>query len=320
MRLSKRAFSKNISPEQNRFFMGAFTGNIKLLIESLKAGADLHFGGEKALELAAEEGNLDIVRFLLDNKADPTARNYIAYKAAKKNKHDDVAALILKSIPLKKGKRDSQVKLLMGAFFGKVDEVIDAIEEGANIHENEERALEIAASKGNLEIVKILLERGADPRARNFAAYKAAIEGKHELVADFISKNTPIGTEEYAPSFKIPEIVQRKQLRPEGQGHRQPIKKDPFPEELTFAPEKEEEPQIFVALRKFLIQKFGKDFLYGVINDTHSLPEGFFQDKKDPNVIKSTFGWTLIPTAGGYKVFEENEFLGTISSLDDIVS
>lgn len=231
----------SFSPAENRLFIGSFMGNLKYLIQAIKEGASIHAGDERALEFAAKEGNFDIVKFLLENGADPSARNYAAYKAALKGYHKDVADLLLKNTPLKhQPAKHINENLLMAAALNNKDELITAIEKGADIHYQEDRALELAAKEGNLGIVEFLLENGANPAARDFAAIKAAEESGHKIVADFISKHTPIGTEEYAPSFEIPDIIQRKQLTAPGQGFRQPIKKDPFPEELIFAPEKDD--------------------------------------------------------------------------------
>lgn len=66
------------------------------------------------------------------------------------------------------------------------------IEEGANPKADESYALRWAANNGHLEIVKLLLEAGADPKAFNSDALKCAAENGHlEIVKLLIPVSDP---------------------------------------------------------------------------------------------------------------------------------
>jgi ankyrin repeat protein len=84
MKLSKRSITKiAISRAQNKLFLGAIMDHLDYMLDAVEEGADLHAEDDKALELAAEQGNLKIVKFLVENGANPAANDYAAIKKAK---------------------------------------------------------------------------------------------------------------------------------------------------------------------------------------------------------------------------------------------
>lgn len=56
--------------------------------------------------------------------------------------------------------------------------------------------LNSAAYTGNIEIVRYLIEHGAEINARNFSVLRSAILGKHQNVIDYLKK---LGAQDYPP-------------------------------------------------------------------------------------------------------------------------
>ncbi len=69
---------QTLRDDDNRLFYAAFKNDLKnmaiLKIQGWQVNA-YDYDGRTALGIAASEGNLDAVRFLVDNKADPTHRD-----------------------------------------------------------------------------------------------------------------------------------------------------------------------------------------------------------------------------------------------------
>ena len=84
---------------------------------------------QKLIE-AAKSGNLEVVKYLVENGADIHAEKDYALRLAAYNGHLDV------------------VKYL--------------VEKGVNIHADGDYSLKLATVNGNLEVVKYLVEKGAD--------------------------------------------------------------------------------------------------------------------------------------------------------------
>ena len=68
------------------------------------------------------------------------------------------------------------------------------VEQGTNIHMNDDAALRFAARKGHVEIVRYLVENGANIHAREKYCLRWAIENKHIEVVRYLKeafKNDP---------------------------------------------------------------------------------------------------------------------------------
>jgi hypothetical protein len=87
-----------------------------------------------------------------------------------------------------------------------LDYMLDAVEEGADLHADNDKALEFAAGQGNLNIVKFLVENGANPAANDYAAIKAAKKNGEKFVVDFLDTVTPLGQKPHEQTFK-PEVT-----------------------------------------------------------------------------------------------------------------
>ena len=203
-----------------------------------------------------------------------------------------------------------QNKLYVGAAMGHLQYMLEALDEGASIGADDDLALKIAAEQGHLHVVDFLCQNGANPASRDYAAIKGAEENGHTDVVKFLYEITPYGKNPSEQTYeeKPVEVKQRKEEDPESE----------FPEELYIA-----------GLKKFLIKKFGKKFLYklaqkyikGEFEDDDSIPPGFYIDPNDSNLlIHDESGWFFKKTEDGYDVFDDKyNQIGHVDSLDEII-
>lgn len=162
---------KKYSEEANEQLIDAIERNDLGAVKSaLQNGANvnaLRDGGFPALMVAIEkEADFDIIKFLLENKADPNFKTVRASALilAVRNDDSDATKLLLEN------KADPNLKSLYGY-----------------------TALMWAASNGNLNIVELLLDHGADPHAKNKdgkTAESIARERRYNDIADFIKNYT----------------------------------------------------------------------------------------------------------------------------------
>ncbi len=130
--------------------------------------------GRTMLWEAAYRGRLDVVRHLLDRGADidacgchftPLLVEVSPYCAARFKNRDAVADLL--------AERGARMDIYAAAFLGDIDAVVEYLERDSGLaiaekaqHDPNVRAtaLHYAVSAGHLDIVALLLARGADPR------------------------------------------------------------------------------------------------------------------------------------------------------------
>ena len=148
------------------------TSAVKVLLD---AGVPIEAVDEvesTALVSAASEGHVDIVRLLLDKRADIEAsyNGETALVCAAYWGHSDVIRLLLHKGANIEANYSGGTALCWAAGRGHSDIVRLLLDKGANIEAkiiDEISALHNAARCNNLEMVEILLGRGADPYARD---------------------------------------------------------------------------------------------------------------------------------------------------------
>ncbi|PRP82929.1 putative ankyrin [Planoprotostelium fungivorum] len=143
---------------------------------------------EEILCYAAQEGNADVVRVLLnDKRIDPTAYDQWPINIAASKGHTEVVRLLLS---------DSRVNpsceehiALLSAVRGGHPEIVRLLlqDERVNPSVNNNRALQLAAETGNREIVQILLsDPRVDPTALDNLAILRAVELGHNQIVDLL--------------------------------------------------------------------------------------------------------------------------------------
>lgn len=144
-------------------------GDERLMIEAASSGSietlkllQQQYGEEGAKHLprgivmAASNGHIDMVKFLLENGADVNSSD---------------------GSPLH-----------FAAYNDKRDMVLFLLENGADIHSGHEAALTHCAGNGNLGMVKLLVKHGADVMYNSQQAYKEARHNRKTAVANYLRK------------------------------------------------------------------------------------------------------------------------------------
>lgn len=224
------------APPPDPLLDAAARGDLQALRALLEGGADpgVALGdGLTALHIAAEEGNVDMARLLLDAGADAEAKtrigSYTPLHLAAGSAHLDVVEVLLRAGADVAGETTNSgaTPLHLAARAMAGERVVRALlEHGAAVNAVESAAgqtpLMFAASYGRVGSVRQLLRHGADPGLRtgvvdvlrNVALDRAAEERLKEA-ATAIRQDTPEGTDRALTAAEIQTaiVAQREFLR-----------------------------------------------------------------------------------------------------------
>ena len=145
-----------------------------------QAGADIELGSSTPLMEAAQEGHLELVKYLLEARADVNAQTGTgdtALSFACERGHTDVADLLLKwGADLEHESEGGRTPLMKAVRAGHYCTAKFLISKGANVNKattnNDHTPLSLACAGGHLAIVELLLQNKADPyhklKVRNY--------------------------------------------------------------------------------------------------------------------------------------------------------
>eukprot|EP01036_Dinobryon_divergens_P031629 gene31629-41062_t len=172
-----------------------YEGHRSVMVPLLERGADPNLVekkyGETTLHWAAEKGHRDIAALLIERGADRNIKNKAGKKpidVARARGHGHVVTLLEMSSP---GLLIQGQKLFDAAERGNMTDVVAALDAGADVNwkndeKNDRTALQKSAEKNHVNVVEILLNRGANPNLCNkngtTSLHTAAQEGHREVV------------------------------------------------------------------------------------------------------------------------------------------
>ena len=171
-------------------------GHLEVVKYLVSNGVDVNAKGEYGdtpLHEAAEYGYLEVVKYLVKNGADVNARGKNGetplHKVAEKGNLEIVKYLVENGADVNIKDNEGKTPLDIAFEKGFVRCVFSLLKGRELSGDEKNRLLLVAVKKGNLEDVKFLIKKGADPMAKvNFSIpfFKAAVVGKLTIVKYFI--------------------------------------------------------------------------------------------------------------------------------------
>ena len=188
--LSKESFLDSAAIENNHLKdlielgMGEFsikTENLELLIYSLKYN---FITNDEALILASEYIKINVIKYLVKNGATTNShfKNNEALKLAYENGCLEIATILVKNSFF----TSNHEALIQASQYGNIEAVKYLVENGADVHADDDKALIFASKNGNIEVVKYLVEYGSDIHANNDEALEQASYFGHLDVVQYL--------------------------------------------------------------------------------------------------------------------------------------
>lgn len=157
---------------------------VKYLVE--KCGANVHSHNETPIRNAIVSGNLDVVKFLIENGAKIHPWDHSQANISVIFNDLDVAKYLVENCGVDIHLDSDLFIRAKSTVWGNFDKIKYLIEQGADIHANSDEALRMASRSGCLNIVKYLVENGADIHANSDEAIKEAYFNNHYKTVRFL--------------------------------------------------------------------------------------------------------------------------------------
>jgi len=158
-----------------RLFCACVSGDLATVTQLIDTNPSLvraHYEYRTPLYFAVRENQIAVVRFLLERGAEPFWNGDDLVDMARLRGHREMEALIESRRPTHRRQRHSGSALVQAVIRGDLDAVRSLLERGADPNEPEEcnaphgRALYSAVYERHYEIAKLLLEHGANPNQK----------------------------------------------------------------------------------------------------------------------------------------------------------
>jgi len=138
----------------------------------------------EALLKASENGNLEVVKFLVENETNIRAYNDFSIKLASTNGHTEIVKFLVENGANIHSDNDYSIRI--ASENGHLNIVKYLIKKGANIHAKDDEALRRASRNGHLNVVEYLVNSGANVNAEDDKALRWASEYGHLDVVQFL--------------------------------------------------------------------------------------------------------------------------------------
>jgi ankyrin repeat protein len=189
---------------------------VERLVDANSALVRSHFEYRTPLNIAVRENQMRVVIFLLERGADPFYNGNDLVEMAKIRGLIEMEALLQSKRP--KDRPPSMPDIGIAVSMGNVERIREILDREPSLVNQpiDRRAgtpLVLAAGHGNLEVVRLLLERGADPNlpedgnAPHGRALYSAVYGKHFDVAKLLLEHGANPNQEVESSADAPSIA-----------------------------------------------------------------------------------------------------------------
>jgi len=164
--------------------LAALNGRIDEVRYLVQRGADVRANNDHALRYAAQNGHIDVVRYLVEHGADVNAYDDVALRSATEDGHIDVVRYLVEHGANVRAGDDEALRA--AAENGRIIVVRYLVEHGANVRAVDDEALRYAARLGHIDVVRYLVEHDADVNAMNDAALRGAARLGHIDVVRYL--------------------------------------------------------------------------------------------------------------------------------------
>lgn len=146
-------------------------------------GIDIRAGNDNAMIVAAQKGNLEIVKFLVESGANVKSQDNYAVRLASEFGYLDVVEYLYKSGA--NVKADGNYAITWACKNGHLPVVEFLTSVGADIKTNQNLPIKMAAIGGHLNIIKYLVDRGANISTDNDYVFNIACRNGHSDLAEY---------------------------------------------------------------------------------------------------------------------------------------
>ncbi len=208
-------FLTTTSFTHNAFMKAIIKNKVQDAQHALDAGVDvnLRFPGDclTALSIAAYEGNINMVKLLLDYGADLEIKDNFGHTALENATHEGHTKIV--KLLVAHGAQINSETVMAAIVSRKIEIIQFLFDHGANLNAHEfANALTKASFYGPVDIVKLLLVSKADVNTKDrlgHTALKTAAQQKHvEIVNLLLDHGAQIGPKEFVAGCRKLEIVQ----------------------------------------------------------------------------------------------------------------
>lgn len=185
--------NKHLTKRDNLVFKNAMNGNKKIIRHFLNREYSTKIinttqrnGKMKLLSCASCYGHAAIVKLLIGRRANICVDNNHALEAAATDGHIDVVRLLLRH-----GANTKNNSLILSASVGNghMDVVKILLDHGANVHANKDEAIKYAALNGHINIIKLLISKGANIETHKNTLFLLGVKQNKPNIVEFMLDN-----------------------------------------------------------------------------------------------------------------------------------